>query len=330
MPAGDSATRSPRVSVVMGVYNGGERLVETVRSIRAQTLQDWELILVDDGSTDPDHVRRATACEADDPRIRIVRTPRAGLTRALIRGCESSTATYIARIDVGDVMLPDRLERQVDALDRWPEVVLTSCWTEVCGPQWEPLYEVRGRPTPDGGARVVPEAIGPNLLNGPTHHGSVAFRRLAYQAAGGYRAAFYYGQDWDLWYRMLANARLYIVPAALYRCRLLPDGISARQRRRQERIGRCSLDAFNRRRRGEDDAPSLARAARVRPRLVADAPAKPSAEGLYLVGALLWRRRDARCRAYFMRAMKCNPFYWRSYLGWWRSRRLAAAGKQDP
>jgi len=306
------------ISVVMGVFNGAERLEETIDSVLAQTERNIELVLVNDGSTDQDASGILSRYQREDSRIRVLTQEKAGLTQALIGGCAAATGKYIARIDVGDVMLPERLEKQRAVLDRNHDVVLVTCWTECCGPEWEPLYTTRDmEPAPAGGAvwmaDVVPaHGIG-DLLDGPTHHGSVMIRADLYREVGGYRSEFYYGQDWDLWYRLAERGKFAGVQDVLYRCRIFPEGISMQNVERQRQIHACSRGAFLARRKGENENPFLDRAAAIRPD--ADGAYKSFltqgqnlAAGYYFVGEALRRNGDRRCRKYIRWALCRMPF----------------------
>src|SRR5262249_47638860 len=110
-------TRVPRVSVVMPVYNGERFVLEAVQSILAQTYRDFELIVVDDGSTDGTAGLLGRAQSAD-PRM-IVHRQRGnmGFKAALDAGFGRAKGEFIARLDADDVSLPERLERQVAFLD---------------------------------------------------------------------------------------------------------------------------------------------------------------------------------------------------------------------
>jgi glycosyltransferase involved in cell wall biosynthesis len=112
----------PLVSVVIPIYNAALYIDVTIRSIRAQTLADLELILVDDGSTDGcDRV----ICEhaSADERISVLRLPHGGISTALNHGIIAARAELIARMDADDEAKPERLERQVAAMRARPRVV---------------------------------------------------------------------------------------------------------------------------------------------------------------------------------------------------------------
>jgi len=199
------------LSVVMGVYNGASTLAATLDSILAQTHRDFECIVVDDGSTD-DTPRILAEYASRDPRLQVITQPNAGLTRALIAGCAAARGTYIARHDAGDLSDPRRFELQIRTLDADAELVFVSCWTAFAGPDLEPLYAARGTGLAVTPIRMIDPRCEHGVLDGPTSHPSVMFRRDAYDRAGGYRPQFYYGQDWDLWYRLAELGTFHIVP----------------------------------------------------------------------------------------------------------------------
>jgi len=300
----------------MGVFNGARLLSETVDSVLAQTARDFEFIIVNDGSTDPQVAQILTDYERRDGRVRIISKSNEGLTKALIDGCAAARGVYIARIDAGDAMPPERLLRQRALLDAHSEVVLATCWTEFCGPEWETLYLGKEK-TPFGGATgfwiadVLPERPGENLLEGPTSHPSVMFRADAYRRAGGYRWQFYHGQDWDLWYRLAELGRFAGVQEILCRCRIFPEGISMRNAERQRRIHECSYGAFQARKRDADESGFLKKAKLLRPAHQRARFSRPSVSGqgsgCYFIGEALRRNGDRRCQSYFLKALAVRP-----------------------
>jgi glycosyltransferase involved in cell wall biosynthesis len=301
----------PDVSVVMGVHNGGTRLRGSLESILAQDKMSLELIVVNDGSQDDtgtilDEYARC------DRRVTIVSQPHGGLTKALAAGCSLARADYIARQDSGDVSLPGRLVIQKETLDATPELSFVSCWTEFKGPASETLFVNMG----SGGARTPTLILNAGqrwgVIDGPTHHGSVMFRRIAYVRAGGYRDAFYFGQDWDLWYRLAEIGHFQVVGRVLYRATLDP-GISSRQRKAQRAAARLSMEALRLRMRGLSDDLVLERARQIGPASEGQSR-KQSADYLYFVGECLRRRGDKRAREYFRRAVASDRLAWRAWI----------------
>jgi glycosyltransferase involved in cell wall biosynthesis len=305
----------PRVSVVMSVYNGAKHLAPTIDSILAQTERDLELVVVDDGSTDatPEILRDAAA---RDSRVRVIEQANTGLTRALIAGCAAARAPYIARQDAGDLSHPRRLAAQCRLLDD-PDVTFVSCATQYVGPEDEPLWVVRPAGAALEAANIIDLDRAPGLTDGPTHHGSVLFRRDAYERAGGYRPQFYYGQDFDLWYRLAALGRFRTTDEVLYTARVTPDSISGAARGAQQRLAKLSRAALDARMRGETEEAILAEAASIG-RVQGKTSAGP---GLYLIGEALRRNGDPRARPYLRRAIAAQPFSLRAWIRWVQSLR---------
>src|SRR5678816_4165512 len=112
---------TPRVSIVMPVYNAAAYLAEAVDSILAQTFRDFQFVIVNDGSTD-----RSTAIleryAHRDQRIKLISRPNTGIVGALNDGLAEATGDYIARMDADDVSTPNRLAVQVDYLDKHLDV----------------------------------------------------------------------------------------------------------------------------------------------------------------------------------------------------------------
>jgi len=296
---------TPDISVVMSVYNGAATLRETLDSIVAQRDVSFEVIVVDDGSTDD---TPAILREYD---VRVIMKKNEGLTRALIDGCAAARGRYIARHDVGDVSHPLRLAMQQQMLDANDDVVFAGCATKYVGPEGEPLYVACSPGFALEPASIIDLSLPGGLRDGPTHHGSVMFRRDAYERAGGYRAAFYYGQDFDLWFRLAQIGKFQITNEVLYTARVSPDSISSTARARQRRLSPIYRASVEARARGESDAPLVAQAANVR--AVRARPWHRGA-GLYFIGATLLRNRDPRARRYLLRSLAAWPLAPRAWI----------------
>jgi len=202
---------SPPISVVMPVNNGQAFLDEAVCSIRAQTFQDFELIVVDDGSRDatPEILRHHAVV---DRRIRIVTQSQAGVVAALNNGIAASGGPYLARMDADDVTKPDRLARQLDILARHPNVAAIGSGYDV--------IDRAGRVRRQVTMPIDPEVIRTTLdRTNCMAHSTVLMRRDAVIAAGGYRGAFRHCEDYDLWLRLVEHHDLLNVdePLLLYR-----------------------------------------------------------------------------------------------------------------
>ena len=308
-----STRKSPLVSVVVSVFNGDAALSETIDSILSQQSVDLELIIVNDGSTDGtlELLRRYSRKHC---RINVLHQNNRGLSNSLIRGCAQARGEFIARQDVGDVSRPYRFIRQVDALRSDKELAYVSCWTEFVGPNNEPLYTGRGEGKASKPTWILSEKEEKGVIDGPTSHGSVMFRRDSYNNVGGYRKQFVYGQDWDLWYRLSEVGKFQMIDEILYQVRITPGSISARHRTNQNRIGRLSREALSLRLSGLDERTCLEEVSKICNERVRASAKRSNAWQLYFVGECLRRNKDSRCREYFKSAIKDHPMLWRAWV----------------
>ena len=170
---------------------------------------------------------------------------------------------------------------------------------------------------------MIPQRLEDGLAGDIPHHSSVMFRKTVYESVGGYRKQFYYGQDWDLWYRLAEIGDFFIIPEVLYRVRIFPESISMTNRHCQDSIAECSKGAFIARCRKEDEQPWIEKAASIHPDNLIS-PKKIDQKfnkepGLYFIGEALRRNGDRRCRPYFLSAISQSPFRVRSYIRFMQS-----------
>jgi len=288
----------PKISVVMSVYNGAADLAPTIDSILGQTESDFELIVVDDGSTD---ATPSILASYSDSRLRVIAQSNAGLTRALIRGCAEARGTLIARHDCGDRSHSERFAKQLALFA--DDVVLVATTTRFVTSEGELLYFGRG-----DGDEIRRSVLhdGAEKIHGVPHHGSVMFRRDAYLAAGGYREPFRVAQDLDLWVRLAARGRFVIAQEELYEATIHPSAISSVNRDAQV----ATTEIIVALRDGGDEATLLAKAANVPRR---NPSAAQHAAALYFIGRCLRAQKTASARRYFAEAIRRNPFHWRAW-----------------
>jgi glycosyltransferase involved in cell wall biosynthesis len=232
--------RPPRVSVLLPCYNGAAYLEEAVRSILLQTFADFELIVVDDGSTD------ATAdilarMGRRDPRLRVVRQPNGGIVAALNTAIAHARGEYIARMDADDVSFPERFAFQVAWLDAHPATVLVGGYA-VGDP----------RPTPasvrtTGGRHsrtdlvVFPPRVAVSM------HPLIMMRATTLKAIGGYREGYRHAEDYDLFIRAGTLGRIDNPPVDVLFYRRHEGAVSIANVEEQERSAvRAELDAIGR------------------------------------------------------------------------------------
>ena len=303
-----------QVSVVMSVFNGVGHVKRTLESILSQQGCAFEFIVVDDGSTD-NTGQMLDEWAARDSRLRVIHQENMGLTRALIKGCLEAKGEFIARQDAGDISLPGRLKEQASALHDNNRLAFVSCGTRYVGPDGEFLYQNTGSGLARSPINIIDVKQKHGVLDGPSHHGSVMFRRDKYLQAGGYREQFYFGQDWDLWYRLGMTGKFLMLPSTLYEARVGLGDISSSNKQMQEELAELSLQSLKLRVAGKSDDEVLRQASLIRPQGSRRASRGRIARGAYFLGECLRRNGDiAKARYYFWQTIKDNPMHLKAWL----------------
>jgi hypothetical protein len=159
------------------------------------------------------------------------------------------------------------------------------------------------------------EAGSAEEIQGPPHHGSVMFRRDAYEAVGGYRPAFYVAQDIDLWLRLVEVGRHISLGKVLYRAHASPASISFCRRPSQLAATGLAVEARNCRMRDEPEGQVLEEAWRVT-RQPARSTRRSGADYHYFVAGCQRQSLPARARRHYFQALATNPLHWRAFLRW--------------
>lgn len=187
-------SRSPAISVILPVYNAEAYVREAVQSILAQTFMDFELIIINDGSTDGSGTILRELAERD-ARIVLVERPNDGLVSALNEGIERARADLIARMDADDVSMPERFALQHARMVQEPELAVLGSFIRFMDKAGNIIRLSEYPLTPKETARHVEKGC-------PVAHPTVMMRRGAVLKIGGYRKAFSHAEDYDLWLRM--------------------------------------------------------------------------------------------------------------------------------
>jgi glycosyltransferase involved in cell wall biosynthesis len=214
----------PLVSILLPFRNAGRFLPHSVRSIIDNTMEDWELLLINDHSTD-DSMGIAREFERKDPRIQVYESSERGIVTALNSGLHQAGADIIARMDADDVCLPRRLEIQYREMRSRPDIDVTSCLVE----------PPAGRPVTEGSLRYLAwlnssrtdgEIKKDLFIESPLPHPSVMFRKKQVLEINGYRE--YPGpEDYDLWLRLKEKGRTFSkVPEILLQWRIHSESLS--------------------------------------------------------------------------------------------------------
>ena len=233
---------TPRVSVVIPVYNAERYLEQAIESVSRQSFREIEIIAINDGSSDRsgDILERL---QHGDCRLRVVHQDNAGIVDALNRGIAMSRGRYIARMDGDDVCLPGRFDKQVALLDARPGVVCVGGQCQDIDPLGVPLdyYEFP----------LNHDEIEEMLLRGHggvLRHPAVMMRRDAVEHVGMYRKQYEWCEDLDLWLRLAEVGELANLPDVVLQYRQHPKSVVRTKREVQLAVKRQIVaDAFIRR-----------------------------------------------------------------------------------
>jgi glycosyltransferase involved in cell wall biosynthesis len=227
---------APKVTVLMPVFNAGPYLREAVDSILGQSFRDFELIAINDGSTDnsADILR-----SYQNPRLRFVENERnLGIIATLNRGLGMATGEYVARMDSDDVSLPERLAKQVAFMDAHPEVGVCGAWIRFIGD----ASPVTAR-YPEKHESIRCQLLFSNALAHPT---VIMRRALLERYSLRYRDEYRSAEDYDLWRRCAGLFQLHNLPEVLLHYRVLSTGIThARGGELKETVARVMGEALD-------------------------------------------------------------------------------------
>lgn len=211
------------MTVLLPVYNGADVVGNAIESVLAQSWDDFELLIIDDGSTDTTtHVIAGHV----DPRIRLVHNDRnLGITATLNRGLDLACGKYIARMDADDLCHPLRLERQIRFLDASPETGVVGSWTKVLSTAADSRTAARfmARAIVYRALRIDGYVFHPQsdaeirfvmMLNCPLSHPSVMVRKSLIDEYG-LRYEFPFAEDYEFWTRCAQRTQFANIPEVL-------------------------------------------------------------------------------------------------------------------
>jgi glycosyltransferase involved in cell wall biosynthesis len=208
---------APAITVLMPVYNGRAFIAAAIESVLRQTFTDFELLIVDDGSTDD---TLAVIARFDDPRIQVLSQQRLGVAGALNTGIAAARADIIARFDADDICLPQRLAIQYAFLQQHPDHILVGADVDYIDAEGEYVFTCRLPAHTDTDIRALPYIICPFI------HSVVMYRRAAVLEAGGYVVAAHGFEDHLLWHRLLPLGSFANLTEVLLQVRLNPGSVT--------------------------------------------------------------------------------------------------------
>lgn len=203
---------TPRISVLMPCFNHGAFIGEAIESVLAQTFQDFEIIVVDDGSTDT--VTAQTLSQLRTARTTVLRTENRGLPAARNHAARHASGEFLCALDADDKLAATWFEKAIGVLDERPAIAFVSHWLDTFGDEhwtWKPER------------CDLPSLLARNAVNG-----AALVRRNAFEAVGGYDESMREGcEDWDFWLRLVEHGfDGTIIPEVLFHYRRRADSMS--------------------------------------------------------------------------------------------------------
>ncbi len=230
---------APRVSVVVPVWNGERTLGATLDSVLAQTCRDFELLVIDDGSTDGTAALVAALADRE-PRVQLHRFENRGLAASRNRGIRLARGAFVAFVDADDLWKPARLERQLAALAAAPAAglaySLTDCINDA-GQRLGPGSHIVAE------GRVYERLLAWNFLDSGS---SVLVRRAVFDAAGLFDESLQAAEDWDLWLRIAWGHEFACVARADILYRISASAMSSQITRQQSACEQVFANALAR------------------------------------------------------------------------------------
>ena len=202
----------------MTCYNAASTIQESVNSIIGQTFTNWELVVVDNCSTDDS---LTVVKNLDDDRIRIIALDKNhGRTPALAIALENARADFVAILDADDISSQDRLQQQFDFLTNNPNILVVGSWYRNIDQHGNLINEVK---TPTASVNVMRQMASDN----PIVNSSAMFRAESARAVGGYNQKYLYAQDFALWLALAKVGEFAILPKFLTDIRRVTSSLSS-------------------------------------------------------------------------------------------------------
>ena len=225
--------KNPEITVLMSVYNGEKYLHEAINSILNQTFEDYEFLIINDGSNDN---TEEILQSYDDQRIRIVNNGKnIGLTKSLNKGLKIARGQYVARMDADDVSYPERLEMQYKHVNNDKNLAICASYHEEIDETGNLIETIK--------PNLEPEQLYYFLtFSNRFLHSSVLMRKDIISKVGGYDESIKRTQDYDLWYRVSRVAKINVIDKVLVKHRVHKESISLTYRDSQRHF--ASLIAF--------------------------------------------------------------------------------------
>ncbi len=227
----------PKITVLVPAYNAEKYIHQAIDSVLGQSFTDFELLIINDGSTDgTEKIIRSY----NDERIRLINQSNQGIAAALNLGLLNANAELVARFDADDICMPDRLKQQYDFLNAHPGYIIVGCDADYIDRDGEYVFTCTMPAHTDEEIQELTSSKCPFI------HSAVLFRKEAVLQAGGYDANAFAFQDHLLWSKIIKQGKACNLDAKLLSVRLNPESISIDEKWRTKRFREIKSGAIQR------------------------------------------------------------------------------------
>lgn len=228
----------PQVTVLMPAYNAAVYIREAIESVLAQTYKDFELLIINDGSTDD---TEAIIRSYTDARIRVLSHSNIGLVGTLNRGLKEAQGKWIARFDADDVCYPNRLQVQYDFMQRHPEYQVVGSAADYIDVDGYHLFTQEPAAFSNSQLQHLKYSVCPFI------HSTVLYKKDVVLNNGGYNELAYTFEDHFLWLQILKEQKACNLPEALIKVRLNPESVTIDEKWRPRKFLHIKYTALKKR-----------------------------------------------------------------------------------
>jgi glycosyltransferase involved in cell wall biosynthesis len=293
---------NPAITVLMPAYNAGNYIGEAIASVLAQSFTDFELLIVNDGSTDQ---TLEVINQFNDPRIVVVHQKNLGVSLALNNGLQHARSNYIARFDADDICYPNRLQVQYDFMQRHPEYQIVGSGADYMDVEGNYLFTQE----PAGYSNSQLQQLKYSVC--PLIHSCVMYKKDTVLSYGGYNEYAYTFEDHFLWLDILKDHQACNLPEALIKIRINPESITIDEKWRPRKFLTIKYTALKKRSITERDSIRLQQICR-------EQYSHKVKHGSYyaLCGKkfLLNNYQPQKARAHMAKAISIHPLRFDNYL----------------
>jgi len=285
----------------MPAYNAARYIGQAIESVLRQTFSAFELLVIDDGSTDDTAL---IVKSFDDPRIVLVEQRNLGIAVALNNGLMHSRADYIARFDADDICNEKRLQLQYDFMMKNPQCIVLGSAADYVDVKGNFVFSYQPPAFADQRIKQLPFSICPFI------HSGVLYKKQIVLAADGYNIHAHSFEDHFLWLQIMESGEFYNLPDSLIRVRLNPDSLTIDEKWRTKEFVSIKYKALKERKISEQDGERLVRILQKqnRPKI------KNGSYYALLSKKYLWNNYQPKmARFNAANALRQDIFDWRSY-----------------